>query len=125
MITLLFGLLFSGCAARPAKEPMYYYGRYSHNLYTLEKHQTEEALLTHRQGLEIIISEAGTRNLPIPPGIYAELGYIHFKANNHQEAITFFQAEAELYPESKILMDRLIENAQALSASGSNDAKGD
>lgn len=99
--------------ANCAPKQMYCFGDYSKTLYHLEKNQNEESLLKHKQVLETIISQSGERNLAIPPGIYAELGYINLKTNNSKEAISLFQAESKLYPESKHLMDRLIQSAEA------------
>lgn len=107
-LTVLYGLVFTGCA--PQKE-MYYFGNYSNTLYSFGKNQNDESLLKHQQELETIITESESRNLPVPPGIYAELGYINLKSNNSKEAIRLFQAESQLYPESKHLMDRLIQSA--------------
>ena len=108
-VVFLTSIFFAGCM--PQK--MYHYGNYSQTLYSLEKNQSEEALINHKQELEKVISESEVRNLPVPPGIYAELGYINLKANNSQEAIRLFQTESQLYPESKHLMDRLIQSAKA------------
>lgn len=112
---LLMSIFVSGCAS----EKMYNFGNYSQTLYAFEKNQNEETLLKHKQELEKIIDRSKKKNLPVPPGIYAELGYIYLKTNKKsQEAIKFFQAEAQLYPESKQLMERLMlranskENAQ-------------
>ena len=113
--TALCCLVFAGCA--PQK--MYYFGNYSKTLYSFEKNQNDESLLKHKQELETIITESETRNLPVPPGIYAELGYINLKSNNSKEAIKLFQAESQLYPESKHLMDRLIQSATSKDHSSS------
>ncbi|MCB2183107.1 MAG: DUF4810 domain-containing protein [Desulfobulbaceae bacterium] len=109
LVVFITSAFFGGCAP----QQMYYLGNYSKTLYSLEKNQTEEALINHKQELEKIVAESKVRNLPVPPGIYAELGYINFKANNSQEAIKLFQTETQLYPESKHLMDRLIQSAEA------------
>lgn len=109
LVMLMISIFLAGCA--PKK--MYYFGNYSNTLYSLEKNQTEEALINHKQELEKILTESEIRNLPVPPGIYAELGYINLKANNSQKAIKLFQTESQLYPESKHLMDRLIQSAKA------------
>ena len=111
-------LAATGCT--PQK--MYYFGDYSKTLYSLEKNQDEESLLKHKQGLETIISESETRNLPVPPGIYAELGYINLKSNNSKEAIRLFQAESQLYPESRHLMDRLIQSAESKNDSSAKES---
>jgi len=109
LVALMISIFLAGCVS----QKMYYLGDYSQTLYSLEKNQTEEALINHKQELEKILTESEARNLPVPPGIYAELGYINLKANNSLKAITLFQTESQLYPESKHLMDRLIQSAQA------------
>jgi hypothetical protein len=68
-------------------------------------------LLKHKQELEKIITESEKIKRAVPPGIYAELGYINLKANNTNEAVRLFQKESEIYPESKYFMDRLIKKA--------------
>lgn len=115
-IGFLACIFFAGCA--PQK--MYYFGNYSQTLYTFEKNQNEESLIKHRQELDRVIAESEVKNLPVPPGIYAELGYINLKTNNSREAIRLFQAESQLYPEAKHLMGRLIQSAKAKEDSESN-----
>lgn len=105
--TVLCCLVSNGCAPKR----MYYFGNYSKTLYSCEKNQNDESLVNHKQELETIITESELKNLPVPPGIYAELGYINLKSNNSKEAIRLFQAESQLYPESKHLMDRLTQSA--------------
>ena len=100
-------LFLLGCAT---PEKMYYWGDYSNTLYQSKKHPSEQAGLSHQQALENIIVESGKRNLRIPPGVYAELGYIYFRQNKKDLAIQNFKLEKQLYPESAILMERL-ENA--------------
>lgn len=113
--TVLCCLVSAGCA--PKK--MYYFGNYSNTLYSFEKNQNDESLLKHKQELETVITESESRNLPVPPGIYAELGYINLKSNNSKEAIRLFQAESQLYPESRHFMDRLIQSAASKNSPSS------
>ncbi len=101
-------ILLNGCAAQ---KQLYYFGDYSNTLYMNEKFHDEESLLEHKQELEQIISESENRKMSVPPGIYAELGFLNLKSNNTKEAIMLFQTEAKIYPESKFLMDRLIQMA--------------
>jgi hypothetical protein len=100
----------SGCATQ---QPMYYWGDYSNSLYCCRKDSTDENLLKHKQILENIIEESGKRNLRVPPGVHAELGYIYFRQNKTQEAIKYFELEERTYPESKVLMQRLTQAANA------------
>jgi hypothetical protein len=119
-VGLLACVFFAGCA--PQK--MYYFGNYSQTLYAFEKNQNEESLINHKQELERIIAESETKNLPVPPGIYAELGYINLKAHKEQEAIRLFNREAQLYPESQHLMTRLIQSAKTKEEANDSSSKG-
>lgn len=102
-LTLFIALFLSGCAA----PSMYYWGDYSSTLYHSKKTPSDESVLKHQQALENIIEESKTRNLKVPPGVYAELGYIYLKQNKNQFAIQYFKLEKEIYPESALLMQRL------------------
>jgi hypothetical protein len=64
--------------------------------------------------LENIIQESQKNNLRVPPGVYAELGYVYFRQNKKALAIQNFNMERRLYPESALLMDRLV-NASELA----------
>jgi hypothetical protein len=99
-----------GCATQ---QPMYYWGDYSNSLYCCRKDSTEENLLKHKEILENIVEESAKRNLRVPPGVCAELGYIYFRQKKNQEAIKYFETEERTYPESKVLMQRLTQAAKA------------
>lgn len=106
---LLLTIFVIGCL--PPK--MYYWGNYSNSLYHTKKNPTEESVLKHQQALENIIEESKNTSLRVPPGVYAELGYIYFQQNKNQLAIQYFQYEKATYPEAALFMDRL-ENAAKL-----------
>jgi len=110
-------MLCFGCATQPQK---YYFGDYSRTLYTYEKNKNDETLLKHKQELQKIISESEKRKLTIPPGIYAELGYLDLKSNDINNAVMYFNKEAELYPESKLFIDRLINKATSKNNANTN-----
>ena len=119
---VFFIVLCCLAAAGCAPQKMYYFGNYSNTLYSFEKNQNGESLLKHKQEIETVITESELRNLPVPPGIYAELGYINLKSNNSKEAIRLFQAESQLYPESRHLMDRLIQSAESKNDSSAKES---
>lgn len=111
VFTCVTSALTSGCATQ--QQPMYYWGGYSNSLYCCRIASTEENLLKHKQILENIVEESAKRNLRVPPGVCAELGYIYFRQNNSQEAIKYFELEERTYPESKVLMQRLTQATKA------------
>ncbi|HOF04561.1 MAG TPA: DUF4810 domain-containing protein [Syntrophales bacterium] len=110
-------LFLSGCAGG---QKMYYWGDYSDTLYKYKKNPSEQSLLDHRQSLERILEESAKNNLRVPPGVYAELGYIYFRQNKKDLAIQNFQREKALYPEATLLMDRL-EKAAVLADKPKDD----
>ena len=117
LISFISIISFVGCA----QKQMYYFGDYSKTLYCVSKDNNAEARTNHQQQLEEIISESKTNNLPVPPGIYAELGYINLRYGKSKEAIKLFQMETALYPESKPFMDRLINKAEVKQQPVVND----
>ncbi len=114
-VALLLSFI-GGCAT---STPMYYWGDYSDTLYQRKKNPGEETLLEHMQVLEKIVEESKARNLPVPPGVYGELGYLYLKQNKPKEAIAHFELEEKTYPESGVLMQRLIQKAEAATNTAS------
>lgn len=109
MLSLMTLLFFFGCSA---KKQMYYWGDYSDSLYHSKKEPGVESLTKHKEVLENIVEESKNRNLRIPPGICAELGYLYAANNNTRKAVELFQMEKQTYPESTIFMNRLIMQAE-------------
>lgn len=107
----VLALLVSGCSG---KKPMYEYSNYSESYYQLK--QTGDATSTSRwkTSLEDSIEKSNVLAIRVPPGIYANLGYLYLKVNDTQKAISFFKAEKALYPESGIFMDNLIKKAELM-----------
>ena len=109
IVGLALGLLCSGCATQ--RQPMYAWGKYSDSLYQSKKNETPETYEQHVQVLENIVTESKARNLRVPPGVYAELGYVYLTRNNPAKSIELFTLEKQTYPESAVLMDCLISRA--------------
>jgi hypothetical protein len=81
----------------------------------MKKDSDESSQNQHIKELENIIQESQHKNMKVPPGIYAELGYWYLKNNHKKEAIKMFNEESNLYPESRHLMNRLIQKANIQS----------
>ena len=90
---------------------LYYYGSYSNTLYNYRKDTNHETLARHMEELENIIAESKEQGKRVPPGLYGELGYLYMKSSNIEKAINFFNLEKKIYPESTVLMDRLIKQS--------------
>jgi hypothetical protein len=99
-------LMLSGCVT--VTEAGYYWGKYSSTLYAYTKNPSDESLAAHVEELEEIISESSERDLRVPPGIHAELGYIKARQGDDGMAIGHYESEMSLYPESRLFLERVL-----------------
>ena len=104
-------LIMSGCSG---KTPMYEYGDYSESFYNLKKTGGAEATAEWKTALEESIEMSNAEAIRIPPGVNANLGYVYLKVNDTDKAISFFEAEKALYPESTVFMEKLIKKAELM-----------
>jgi len=109
-VIVLFTILATGCAT--TKNKMYSYGDYSENFYAMKKDTNADTSLEWKSTLEDIITNSKLDKLRVPPGVYANLGYIYLQANKTEKAVFFFHEEKEVYPESAVFMDNLIKKAE-------------
>ena len=104
--------LSAGCVAPPT--PLYNYADYSNTYYQSAKTPSEETLLNLQKSMEKAIAEKDkSRSGRVPPGMYANLGYLYLKGGQTQKAIELFNQEKITYPESAHFMDRVIKKAEA------------
>lgn len=104
LMLLLCGLLMTGCASRS----MYQWGGYDGMLY--QSYKSPEKALEFRQGLEAHIAKLEQSKQKIAPGLYAELGTLYLQAGDTTQAVAMYTKEREVWPESRGLMDSLINN---------------
>jgi hypothetical protein len=101
----LVGLL-GGCVTNHQR---YDWGTYDPSLYSYYKDPTKEAALA--ESLAAIISTADSNHALVPPGIYAEYGYLQLQQGKNLTAVELFKQEEAHWPESKVFMDRMIKVA--------------
>lgn len=106
----LAGMILAGCAEGP--KPLYHYGSYSDAYYAFKKEPGEKSMGEFKSSIEKLIGESDAKGLRVPPGMFANLGYIHLKMNNPQQAVENFEKEKALYPEARHFMDRMIEKTE-------------
>lgn len=103
-------LLAAGCTKQPT---LYNYGAYSESYYVYKQDPDAKTLLAMQQAIEKAIADSGDSiSRRVPPGMYANLGYIYLKQGNSKEAIHDFEMEKKLYPESAHFMDRMIKKVK-------------
>ncbi len=103
---LALGISLSSCGSS-AKSLYSWYG-YDDIAYDYSKSQSPESLekLT-KTYQKMIQKQDGTRGV-VPPGVYAEYGYLLIKQGKTQEGIALMEQEIALYPESSVFISRII-----------------
>jgi hypothetical protein len=95
-------LILSGCAV----PEIHYWGGYESSLYDRyvdNKPQESE------EDVRSTLLEAESQHKRIPPGVSADYGFMLYKRGDMAGAISYFEKEKKLYPESGALMAKLIE----------------
>ncbi len=91
----------------PAKQ-LYSWENYGTTSYNYLKNSDEESLQKLIENYQIVIDkQKGTRGV-VPPGVYADLGFLLLQNGETDEGKVMLQKEIDLYPESKIFIDRVL-----------------
>jgi hypothetical protein len=101
--------LMTGCGGGKQK---YDWCNYSDTYYGVAKNDCTETQTKHLAELERIMNVAAEKNLEVPPGIYAEYGFLLFKSGKAANSLQWFAKEKAQYPESGVFMDMLTRAAQ-------------
>ena len=104
-ITLLAAAALAGCAA----QPMYQWGNYDGLLYQSYKEPGQTAELQHKLEEHIAVLEG--RHERVAPGLYAEVGTLYLQKGDGNTAKLWFTKERNTWPESRTLMDSMIQHA--------------
>lgn len=105
MALALLAAAATGCAPQRA----YHWGRYDAALYQHYQNPAErEAWLT---SLKTTLLEAQQEGRRVPPGLFAEYGYALLEEGSTREAVVYFEKEKATWPESAVLMEKMIRNA--------------
>ncbi|CUB06383.1 DUF4810 domain-containing protein [Marinomonas fungiae] len=107
--TLGLTLLVSGCSTT---QPTFYWGHYEPLIYGMYMEPgsadsgTQIALLTED------IERAEANGIRIAPGIHAHLGYMYAMEGNIAQAKSEFAIEKNLFPESTVLIDGMLQRLE-------------
>lgn len=102
-------VILAGCGPKTH----YAWNNYDTDLYDYYKDPTKKDEFA--QTLKEILEDAEPENR-VPPGIYAEYGFLMYEKGDIAQAILYYQKESDKWPESKPLMAKMISTAQKRSA---------
>ena len=119
-MALVSTVLLSGCVNHP-----YAWNGYGDHLYDLYNHEeTDDKYLQALLGAE---QQSLQTHRKMAPGLYAEIGTAYLRAGDSAKATSYYQKEADTWPDAKPFMTSLIEGVKRYhpvsSDAGAREAK--
>ena len=106
----VLAVLFGASCTTP--KTLYSWYDYEDATYQYSKKSTEELQVkVLEQYKKITERQKGVRGV-VPPGMYAEYGYLLYKTGKKDEGLSFLKKEVELYPESDTYISRIIKQLE-------------
>lgn len=91
---------------------MYSWYNYEDITYQYSKKRTDELKAkVLEQYQKLTEKQKGTRKV-VPPGLYAEYGYMLYMSGKQDEGLNFMKEEIKLYPESEKYISRIIKQLE-------------
>lgn len=102
-------LLISVLAGCTTPQTLYSWGTYPQQNYLMYAAPEKATATEQTTKLEAEVEKSKAKGLAVPPGLYAHLGLLYLQMQNSQKATQYFELERQVYPESTVLMDRLLQ----------------
>lgn len=105
----VLALALTGCTST---QTLYSWYDYEDTTYKYSKTPTDELQVkVLEQYKKITAAQKGTRGV-VPPGMYAEYGFLLCKTGKKEEGLSFLREEIKLYPESEAYVSRIIKQLE-------------
>lgn len=110
LIIAVASVLSLGSCSAP--ETLYSWYNYEDAVYEYNKKPTEELKVkVLEQYKKVTDKQKGKRGI-VPPGMYAEYGYMLYMNGKKEEGLDFLKQEIKLYPESEKYISRIIKQLE-------------
>lgn len=91
---------------------LYSWYDYEETSYKYSKTLTEKSREKLIKQYEKMIEKQSEARGVVPPGLYAEYGFLLYKLDQQEKGIGFMRKEIDLYPESEIYISRIIKQLE-------------
>lgn len=95
-------------ASCTSTKSLYSWSKYDISSYDYLKNNDEKSSQELIKNYQVIIAKQKGLRQVVPPGIYADYGFILLQSGKNEEGNAMLEKEIALYPESKIFIDRII-----------------
>ena len=110
LIASIVTLAMGSCATAP--RTLYAWHDYADMTYEYSKKPTDELKNKVLEEYQLMIDKQnGTRGV-VPPGMFAEYGYMLYRLGKTEEGLKYMKQESDLYPESEKYISRIIKQLE-------------
>ena len=113
---IALSLVLVGCGGGATS--LYRWGEFPQQTYNYMSERSKVSPLEQIARLEKDIEKSKAENRAVPPGLYGHLGLLNLDIQNSQRAAMYFKLEKQVYPESTVLMNRLLQRMGTKNSSG-------
>lgn len=113
---IVLSLVLVGCGGGATS--LYHWGEFPQQTYNYMSERSKVSPLEQIARLEKDIEKSKAENRAVPPGLYGHLGLLNLDIQNSQRAAMYFQFEKQVYPESTVLMNRLLQRMGTTHSNG-------
>ncbi|WP_191013553.1 DUF4810 domain-containing protein [Treponema zioleckii] len=111
-LTVACAASFLGLFASCNSTKLYSWYDYQEDYYHYVKNNDKDSLDTLIKTYEKIIAKQKGERGVVPPGIYADYGYLLITAGKAEEGKAMLKKELELYPESEVFVKSILKRAK-------------
>jgi hypothetical protein len=109
MKNVLFSIIALACMAScSVQKPLYSWYEYNASSYLYLKNADEKSTQQMIEIYQKIIDKQKGSRQAVPPGIYADYGFLLLQADKAREGKAMLMQEIALYPESKVFIERVL-----------------
>ena len=109
VLILGLSLMVMSCATQ---KTLYNWGGYQEASYQYMKTNTEQDLEKLLVRYQYLIDNQKGGRMVVPPGIYADYGFLLVKKGRVEEGLKLMKMEVVLYPESAVFVERIIKRIE-------------
>ena len=91
---------------------LYSWYDYENTTYQFNKKHTDELKVKVIEQYEKLTTKQKGERGVVPPGLYAEYGYMLYKTGKAEEGIKYLKKEISLYPESEKYISRIVKQLE-------------
>ncbi len=121
---ILLCMLTSCLSASDAdKNRAYNWDEYSTVTYDYVRNKDDESRkkMTEQYKKIMELNKGDADSSQVPPGIYADYGFMLVEEGNEEEGVEYLKKEMELYPMSEPFLRKIIERIEENNPGGSDD----